>query len=192
MSNRYNIILKNKKTHAAHYCQLFGNNDYFPTFEQYLVSIGAVVGQDFITDVTIPDLTAFIQAIDETVWHDIISKEPITENQMTDPFPYKKMHSPYLDFTSQLIMHNPTTKAPVVVAPIYKIASIVASQTYFFSSYNFVNWLKQHNALKTDKIQFVKHNYVGEMSSSENPNDMGQPIIIGELKPQFELTISWG
>ena len=99
------------------------------------------------------------------------------------------MHSPYLDFTSQLITYN---QGPVVVAPIYQIASIVASQAYFFSSYNFVNWLKQHKALKTDKIQFVKHNYVGETSSSENPNDMGQPIIIGELKPQFELTISWG
>jgi hypothetical protein len=192
MSNRYNITLKNTKTRAAHYHQLFGNNDYFPTFEKYLVSIGAVVGQDFITDVTIPDLTAFIQAIDETVWHDIISKEPITESQIAHSFPHKKMHSPYLDFTSQLIMYNPIIKTPIVVAPIYQIASIVASQAYFFSSYNFINWLKQHKALKTDKIQFVKHNYVDKKSQSENPNDIGEPIIIGELKPQFELTISWG
>ena len=187
MSTRYNIYLKNTETGEEHYHQLFGNNELYKTFAQYLNSIGANADDEWIERTKVPDLLELVKAIDETVWNDIVSKEPITKNKNSNWFDETCMYSTYLDFTPNFIFYDKETDGPVVPFPIYQVAQQIANNGYIFASYSLVNWLEKKNAIKDTKIRFTKHSYMVEKSFHEG----GEPIIIGDLKPEFELYISY-
>ena len=189
MSNRYNINLINTKTGESHYHQLFGNNDWFDTFKKYLNSIGANTDGEWVKETKIPDLLQLIKAIDETVWSDIITNGPITKS--VGQFGFPKMHSPSMDFTPNLIRHNPDTNDIIVDSPIYQITTSIANQSYLFSSYSLVNWLEKCNAIEDINIRFTNHSYLANHLEPISLDYKGEPIIIGNLKPEFELTISW-
>ena len=80
MSRKYNMTLFNRVTGEEDYFQLFGNSEWFPTLEKYLDSKGIDYREDYpyISDensLEITDLKEFVQAIDETVFYDIIHKK---------------------------------------------------------------------------------------------------------------------
>lgn len=187
MSNRYNIYLKNKETGEEHYHQLFGNNEWYNHFTHYLKSIGANTDDEWIERTKVPDLLKLVKAIDETVWTDIIYEGPITKQKSLRWFDEIEMYSPYLDFTPNFILHNKETGDPIVCSPIYQVANTLANQAYIFASYSLVNWLEKHDAIEDTKIRFTKHSYMVENTFHEE----GEPIIIGDLKPEFELYISY-
>lgn len=189
MSNRYNINLINTKTGESRYHQLFGNNDWFDTFKNYLNSIGANTDSEWVEETKIPDLLQLVKAIDETVWSDIIINGPITKS--VDQFGFPKMYSPSMDFTSNLIKYNPDTDDIIINTPIYQFATSIADQSYLFSSYSLVNWLEKCNAIENNNIKLTDHSYLAKRLTSINLDYKGEPIIIGNLKPEFELTISW-
>ena len=187
MSNRYNFYLKNTETGEEHYHQLFGNNEWYETFAQYLNSIGANTDNEWIERTKVPDLLELVKAIDETVWTDIINEGPITKQKSLRWFDEIDMYSPYLDFTPSFISYNKETGDPIVYSPIYQVANQIANNGYIFASYSLVNWLEKNNAIEDTKIRFTKHSYMIENSFHEE----GEPIIIGNLKPEFELYISY-
>jgi hypothetical protein len=187
MSNRYNIYLKNTTTGEEHYHQLFGNNEWYNTFTDYLNSIGANTGDEWIERTKVPDLLELVKAIDETVWNDIVSKEPIIKNKNLNWFDETDMYSFYFDFTTSFIYYKKETDSPVVHSPIYQVAQQITNNGYIFASYSLVNWLEKNNAIKDTKIRFTKHSYMVENTF----NEQGEPIIIGDLKPEFELYISY-
>ena len=187
MANRYNIYLKNTKTDEEHYHQLFGNNEWYETFAQYLKSIGANTDDEWIEQTKVPDLLELVKAIDETVWDDIIYEGPITKQKSSSWFGGIDMHSPYFDLTPSFILYDKETDEPVVHSPIYQIAQQIANNGYIFASYSLINWLEKNNAIKDTKIRFTKHSYMVENTFHEQ----GEPIIIGDLKPEFELYISY-
>ena len=187
MANRYNIYLKNKETGEEHYHQLFGNNEWYETFAQYLKSIGANTDDEWIERTKVPDLLELVKAIDETVWNHIVSKDPITKNKSSRWFGETDMYSPYLDFTPSFVSYEKETDGPIVYSPIYQIANQLANNGYIFTSYSLVNWLEKNNSIEDTKIRFTKHSYMIENTFHEK----GEPIIIGDLKPEFELYISY-
>ena len=187
MSNRYNFYLKNTETSEEHYHQLFGNNEWYETFAQYLNSIGANTDDEWIERTKVPDLLELVKAIDETVWNDIINEGPITKQKSLRWFDEIDMYSPYLDFTPSFISYNKETGDPIIYSPIYQIANQIANNGYIFASYSLVNWLEKNNAIEDTKIRFTKHSYMVEKSFHEE----GEPIIISDLKPEFELYISY-
>ena len=187
MSNRYNIYLKNKTTGEEHYHQLFGNNEWYDTFAQYLKSIGANTDDEWIDEIKVPDLLELVKAIDETVWVDIIYNGPITKNKSSRWFGEIDMYSPYCDFTPSFILYNKETDEPIVHSPIYQVANQLANNAYIFASYSIVNWLEKNQAIENTRIQFTKHSYMAESKFLKD----GEPIIIGDLKPEFELYISY-
>ena len=187
MSNRYNIYLKNTTTGEEHYHQLFGNNEWYDTFADYLKSIGANTDDEWIERTKVPDLLELVKAIDETVWNDIVSKEPITKNKISSWFGETNMYSPYFDLTPNFVLYDQQTDSPVVPFPIYQVANTLANEAYIFASYSLVNWLEKNNAIYETKIRFTKHSYMPEHSFHKE----GEPIIIGDLEPEFELYISY-
>ena len=187
MSNRYNIYLKNTKTGEEYYHQLFGNNEWLDHFTHYLKSIGANTDDEWINRIKIPNLLELVKAIDETVWTDCVSKVSITKNKTSSWFGETNMYSPYLDLTPNFVLYDQKTDSPVVPFPIYQVTNTLANQAYIFASYSLVNWLEKNNAIEDTKIRFTKHSYMVENSFHEN----GEPIIIGDLKPEFELYISY-
>ena len=88
MRKQFEITLLNKITSEKNYFQLFQNDDWFTTFEKYLTSKGVECNGHYVyifedKPVEITNLEEFVQAIDETVFYDIIhknhdSKEPKT------------------------------------------------------------------------------------------------------------------
>lgn len=187
MSNRYNIYLKNTETGEEHYHQLFGNNEWYDTFSKYLQSIGANTDEEWIDRTKVPNLLELVKAIDETVWFDIIFNGPITKQKSSDWFGEFDMYSPYLDFSSNLIKYDNDTEDVVVLSPIYQVAKTLASNAYFFASYDLVNWLETKQAIEDQKIKFTKHSYMRENTFHEE----GYAVIIGDLKPEFEMYISY-
>ena len=187
MSNRYNLYLRNTATGEEHYHQLFGNNEWYDTFTKYLKSIGANTEDEWIDKIKVPDLMELVKAIDETVWTDIIFNGPIPKNKTYNPYKEDKMYSPYLDFSPNLIMYDNDTENLVVPFPIYQVASTLAQESYFFTSYSFVNWLEKNQAIENTGIRFTKHSYMPEKSFHKE----GELIIIGDLAPEFELYISY-
>ena len=187
MSNIYNIYLRNTKTGDEYYHQLFGNNEWYETFTNYLQSIGANTDDEWIDEIKVPDLLELVKAIDETVWFDIIAKEPIRKNTMAHSFRSIDMYSPHFDFTPSFVSYNKETDSPVVYSPIYQIARQLANTGYIFTSYSLVNWLEEKGAIKKTKIKFTKHSYMVENAM----HSQGEPIVIGDLKKEFELYISY-
>lgn len=79
-------------------------------------------------------MLGLVKAIDETVWFDIIFNGPITKQKNSNWFDEIDMHSPYLDFSSNLIKCDKELGEPVVISPIYQVAKTLASNAYFFAS----------------------------------------------------------
>lgn len=187
MSNRYNVYLRNTTTGKEYYHQLFGNNEWYETFTNYLQSIGANTDDEWIEEIKVPDLMELVKAIDETVWFNILSKEPMKKNTMAHSFMGVDMYSPYFDFTANFVSYEEETDSTFVYSPIYQIANQIANNSYVFTSYGLVNWLERNNAIENTKIKFTKHAYMTENALLEK----GEPIIIGDLKKEFELYISY-
>lgn len=132
MSRRYNITLFNRITGEDHYFQLFGNNQWFPTFEKYLDSKGINYRNDYpyIPDenpLEITDLAEFVQVIDETVFYDVIhgDSKPTFEN-----------YSKYFNFTENFAYKDGNNAIPNT--SIYDAALSIFNNSYIFQSYNFV------------------------------------------------------
>ena len=186
MSNRYNLILRNKKTGLeVSSLQLFGNNDWFPSFVPFLEQNGAKIDPEdpYIPEdeaIVITDLLAFVKAIDETVWS-IIQENPMYNYK--DQFGQTKTTSPVTDFTRNFFLQD-NNKTTFVSNTIYMQAQLLAQTAYIFSSYNVVNWLKKYDAIIDEKVRWTKHSY----TSRPDNDDL---IILGELHPDFEIQLSY-
>ena len=186
MSNRYNLILRNKKTGLdVSSLQLFGNNDWFPSFAPFLEQNGAKIDPEdpYIPEdkaIVITDLLAFVKAIDETVWS-IIQEIPMYNYK--DQFGQTKTTSPVTDFTRNFFLQD-DNKTTFVSNTIYMQAQSLAQTAYIFSSYNVVNWLKKYDAVIDEKVRWTKHSY----TSRPDNDDL---MVIGELDPDFELKLSY-
>ena len=64
---------------------------------------------------------------------------------------------------------------------LYGLSSLIFNNSYLTTSYNVIEWLKANNALIDIHIRPVEHSYL-------NNNDY---VLIGDLNPDFELTISY-
>lgn len=175
MSRRYNITLFNQVTSEEHYFQLFGNNQWFPTFEKYLDSKGINYRNDYpyISDenpLEITDLTEFVQVIDETVFYDVMhgDSKPTFEN-----------YSKYFNFTENFAYKNGDNAIPNT--SIYDAALSIFNNSYVFQSYNFIQWLIEHEAIINKRIMRTKHKY----NLDENFT------ILGQLNPDYKLTLAY-
>ena len=186
MSNRYNLILRNKKTGLdVGSLQLFGNNDWFSSFVPFLEQNGAKIDpkDPYIPEddaIVVTDLLAFVKAIDETVWS-IIQDNPVYNYK--DQFGQTETTSPITDFTRNLFLQD-SDGHKFVPNTIYMQVIQLAQNSYIFSSYNVVNWLNSHKALTVQKIHWTSHSY----TSRPDDDDL---IFIGELDPDFEFTLSY-
>lgn len=171
MSNRYMLHLYKNDEELEQY-QLFGNNDYFDYFNDYLESIGVdTTESDSFPETKIPNLIDLIGAIDETVFHDII--EPTVQKH---PFEKFEQYSKFFDFSSAFYNRR---KKPFI--SLYGLAEHINHRSYITESYSMVAWLESYNALINRNIDKIKHNYLLD-------NDY---VIIGELKPEYKLTITY-
>lgn len=175
MSRRYNITLFNRITGEDHYFQLFGNNQWVPTFEKYLDSKGINYRNDYpyISDenpLEITDLTEFVQVIDETVFYDVMhgDSKPTFEN-----------YSKYFNFTENFAYKNGDNAIPNT--SIYDAALSIFNNSYVFQSYNFIQWLSKHDAIINERIIRTKHKY----NQDENFT------ILGQLNPDYKLTLAY-
>lgn len=179
MSRRYNITLFNRITGEEHSTQLFGNNEWFPTFEKYLDSKGIDYKDDYpyISDenpLEITDLAEFVQVIDETVFYDIMhgDSKHTFEN-----------YSKYFNFTENFAYKNGNNAIPHT--SIYDAALSIFNNSYVFQSYNFVQWLLEHDAIINERIIRTKHKYNTEVDPMDNFT------ILGQLDPNYKLTLAY-
>lgn len=179
MSRRYNITLFNRITGEEHYFQLFGNNQWFPTFEKYLDSKGINYRNDYpyISDenpLEITDLTEFVQVIDETVFYDVIhgGSKPTLEN-----------YSKYFNFTENFAYKNDNKAIPHT--SIYDAALSIFNNSYIFQSYHFIQWLIEHEAIINKRIMRTKHKYNLDADQDDNFT------ILGDLDNDYKLTLTY-
>lgn len=174
MSNRYMLHLYKDNEELEQY-QLFGNNDYFGYFNGYLESIGVDTTEleeyDSFPEVEIPNVVDLVQFIDETVFHDII--KPTVRQHPIDAF---EQYSKFFDFSSAFYWHR---KKPQT--SLYGLVEHINHRSYISESYSTVEWLNSHNALINRNIDRIKHNYLQNYDY----------VIIGELKSEYKLTISY-
>ena len=179
MSRRYNITLVNRITGEDHYFQLFGNNEWFPTFEKYLDLKGINYKDDYpyISDknaLEITDLAEFIQIIDEIVFYDIMhgDLQPTFEN-----------YSKYFNFIENFAYKDNDKAIPHT--SIYDAALSIFNNSYIFQSYHFVQWLTEHDAIINKQIIRTKHKYNIDASQDDNFT------ILGQLDPDYKLTLTY-
>lgn len=179
MSRRYNITLFNRVTSEEHYFQLFGNNQWFPTFEKYLDSKGINYRNDYpyISDenpLEITDLTEFVQIIDETVFYDVMhgDSKPTFEN-----------YSKYFNFTENFAYKNDNKAIPHT--SIYDAALSIFNNSYIFQSYRFIQWLIEHEAIINKRIMRTKHKY--NLNADQDDNF----TILGDLDNDYKLTLTY-
>lgn len=174
MSNRYMLHLYKNDEELEQY-QLFGNNDYFDYFNNYLESIGVDTTEleeyDSFPEVEIPDIVDLVRFIDKTIFHDII--KPTVREHPIDTF---EQYSKFFDFSRAFYNGR---KKPFV--SLYGLAEHINHRSYISESYSMVEWLNSHNALSNRNIDRIKHNYLQNYDY----------VIIGELKPEYKLTISY-
>lgn len=174
MSNRYMLHLYKNNKELEQY-QLFGNNDYFDYFNNYLESIGVDTTEleeyDSFSEVEIPNLIELVGAIDETVFHDII--ESTIRKHPIDDF---EQYSKHFDFSSAFFYG---CKKPFV--SLYGLTEHINHRSYISQSYSMAQWLESYNALINRNIDKIKHNYLED----------DDYVIIGELKAEYKLTISY-
>lgn len=189
MSTRYNLTLVNKETkQEIAYHQLFGNNDWFPHFKNYLNTLSKkpISDCDHFDELVIPNITDFIRAIDETIVHDIIEKEPIKKirKETSDKsFSYEYYHSPITDFSTNVMSIVEKTDTNITLEKsLFQSCHHIMNLSYLFSSYSIYLWLRNNNALlDNNKIGYVMHDYVSHERLTLSP----------ELKPEFELQIGY-
>ena len=174
MSNRYMLHLYKNDEELEQY-QLFGNNDYFNYFNDYLESIGVDTTEleeyDSFSEVEIPEIVDLVRFIDETIFHDII--KPTVRQHPIDAF---EQYSKFFDFSHAFYYGR--KKAFV---SLYGLMEHINHRSYISESYSMVEWLNSHNALINRNIDRIKHNYLQNYDY----------VIIGELKPEYKLTISY-
>ena len=186
MSNRYNLNLINKKTGLnVGYLQLFGNNEWLPSFAPFLEQHGANIDPEdpYIPEeeaIVITNVLEFVKAIDETVWS-MIQENPIYNYQ--DQFGQTEATSPVTDFTRNFFLQDVDGNT-FVPNTIYMQVQSLARNAYIFSSYNVINWLKKYDAIVDEKVHWTKHSY----TSRPDDSDL---ILIGELHPDFEIRLSY-
>ena len=174
MSNRYMLHLYKNDEELEQY-QLFGNNDYFDYFNDYLKSIGVDTTEleeyDSFPEVEIPSVVDLVRFIDETIFHDII--KPTVREHPIDAF---EQYSKFFDFSRAF--YNGRKNAQ---SSLYGLMEHINHRSYISESHSMVQWLDSHNALINRNIDRIKHNYLQNYDY----------VIIGELKPEYKLTISY-
>lgn len=187
MSRRYNMTLFNRVTGEEDYFQLFGNSEWFPTFEKYLDSKGIDYREDYpyISDensLEITDLAEFVQAIDETVFYDIIHKK---DKKSTDPLSSFENYSQYFDFTDNFVCLDNDGFTVIPHTSIYNAALTIFNNSYVFQSYKLVQWLLENNAIVNEQATWTKHKYNLEAGQDENIT------ILEQLDPDYKLTLAY-
>lgn len=162
MSFRYKLQLTNVDNGKVYTKQIFGNNDWLPTFNEYCQSIGAKISGEYIHPREIKDIKKFLQAVDESVWKDVI-------------LPSKDYN--YFDF-SQLLYRKGTSDVDV---SLYGLSNSLVENSYIFTSYMITNWLREMNAFKTFNITKFNLSYIVEPDY----------VMLGEIKDNFKLEISY-
>lgn len=185
----YNITLFNKITEEKYYFQLFEKNDWFPTFEKYLTSKGVECNGHYIyifedKPVEITDLEEFIQAIDETVFYDIIHKDHDSK-RIEDPLSAFERYAKYFNFSEKFVCLDDTKTKVIPFTSIYQAMLDTFNTSYVFQSYSFIKWLKEHGAIIDEKVAWTKHKYNLEVGQSENMT------IFGKLNSDYKLTLTY-
>ena len=169
MSVRYYLKVENKdKSYTSSY-QLFGNNESYSTFDNYLRSLGVNLEDESFEGVEIPNLLELLKVIDETIWYDVILKDGLQE---------KEGSSELLDFTPNLIEKQGDDFR--VKESLLGLANMLVNNAYLFISYSVLEWLKSEGVLENNKFVRMECSFVG------NPDF----ILLGRLKKGYKLTIS--
>ena len=126
------MTLFNRVTGEEDYFQLFGNSEWFPTLEKYLDLKGIDYREDYpyISDensLEITDLKEFVQAIDETVFYDIIHKK---DKKSTDPLSSFENYSQYFDFTDNFVCFDNDGLAVIPHTSIYNATLTIFNNSY--------------------------------------------------------------
>lgn len=181
LSNRFYVNLVHKKLGKVSSFQVFGNNDWFEVFEGYLKNLGVegTEDSDFSMDgVEVPSLKGLIAAIDETVWYEVI--EPSGFKERVSDYGYKSYENDVLDVSSCLLGSDCEGKLHVK-SSLYGFARGLAFSNYLFESYSMVEWLKSMGALEGFKLTELKASFLKD----------SDVVALGELKPEYNLTLSY-
>lgn len=162
MSFRYNLQLTNIDTGKVYIKQIFWNNVWLPTFNKYCQSIGARMSEESISKTEIREIKKLLQAIDESIWNDVI-----LENKDYDCFNLKAF------------LYRKGTKE--VNISLYGLANNVVENNYIFTSYMVINWLRELQVLKKEKIVEYNLSYIVEPDY----------VILGDIKDNYKLEISY-
>ena len=176
MSIRYYLKVENKdKSYTSSY-QLFGNNESYSTFDNYLRTLGANLEDESFEDVEIPNLLELLKVIDETIWYDVILKDGLQEKEGS--YGEFRLYSEMLDFTTNLIEKQGNDFR--VKGSLLGLANMLVHNAYLFTSYSVLKWLKDEDVLKNTKFVRMECSFIG------NPDF----ILLGRLKKGYKLTIS--
>lgn len=189
MRKQFEITLLNKITGEKNYFQLFQNDDWFPTFEKYLTSKGVECNEHYVyifedKPVEITDLEEFIQAIDETVFYDIIHKNH-NSKENENPVSAFERYSKYFNFSEKFVCLDDTHTKVIPYTTIYQAMLDAFNGSYVFQSYSFIKWLKEHGAIIDEQVTWTEHRYNLETSSHENIT------TLGKLNPNYKLTLTY-
>ena len=176
MSVRYYLKVENKEKNYSSSYQLFGNNESYKTFDGYLRSLGVKLEDESFEDVEIPNLLELLKIIDETIWYDVILKDGLQEKEGSYGEP--RYYSEMLDFTPNLIERQGNDFR--VKESLLGLANMLVHNSYLFTSYSVLKWLKDEGVLKNPKFARMDCSFVG------NPDF----ILLGRLKKGYRLTIS--
>ena len=181
LSNRFYVNLVHEKLGKVSSFQLFGNNDWFEVFEGYLKNLGVEGTEDgdFSMDgVEVPSLKGLIAAIDETIWYEVI--EPSGFKVHITDYGYKFYESDVLDVSSCLLGSDREGKFHVK-SSLYGFARGLVFSNYLFESYSMVEWLRSNGALERFKLTELKTSFLKD----------ADVVALGELKPEYSLTLSY-
>ena len=132
----------------------------------------------------ITDLNEFVQAIDETVFYDIIHKNHDSQKS-EDPLSVFERYSEYFNFSENFVCLDDTGAKVIPHTSIYQAMSNAFNNSYVFQSCRFVQWLSEHNAIIDKQAVWTKHRYNLEAGQEKNIT------ILGKLNPDYKLTLSY-
>lgn len=176
MSVRYYLKVENRDKNYSSSYQLFGNNESYTTFDNYLRSLGVNLEDESFEDVEIPSLLDLLKVIDETIWYDVILKDGLQEKEGS--YGELRLYSEMLDFTPNLIEKQGVDFR--VKESLLGLANMLVHNAYLFTSYSVLNWLKGEDVLKNNKFVRMECSFVGSPDF----------ILLGRLKSGYKLTIS--
>ena len=134
---------------------------------------------DFSMDgVEVPSLKGLIAAIDETIWYEVI--EPSGFKVHITDYGYKFYESDVLDVSSCLLGSDREGKFHVK-SSLYGFARGLVFSNYLFESYSMVEWLRSNGALERFKLTELKTSFLKD----------ADVVALGELKPEYSLTLSY-